>query len=99
MKNIRNGFGIEVNYTGMEPPSGILYWDRELAMIKTISGTEVTTSYLDTTISFNSEVTDIIKWAKDMMDRERKLDELCEKHPGLKECRNTFDVMRRLCEE
>lgn len=50
-------------------------------------------------VGLDQETANVIEWVKRKMEEEEKLDDLCEQHPGLKECRNAFEVMKRLCED
>ena len=37
-----------------------------------------------------------IDWVQKKMEEEKKLDELCETHPGLADVRDKFEMMKRL---
>lgn len=101
MYNTHAGYGIEILYFGVPPDSGALFWDNETKLMKTFNGGSgvASSSYLGSSVALNQETADAIEWVKRKMEEEKKLDDLCEQHPGLKECRNAFEVMKRLCED
>jgi hypothetical protein len=42
---------------------------------------------------------EILEWAGNKMDEDKKLDEMCEKFPALKKAREQFETMKRLVQE
>lgn len=50
-------------------------------------------------IDLNDHVKEILTWAEKKMHEERKLTELMDRHPGLKELNDKFEMMRTLCME
>jgi hypothetical protein len=50
-------------------------------------------------INLNPEVIVVIEWAKKKMEDEKKLKELCDKHPGLKDAKDAFEIMWELTRE
>jgi hypothetical protein len=48
-------------------------------------------------ISLTDENSNALKWAKMKMQEEKELNELCAKHPGLKDAKDAFDTMYLLC--
>lgn len=47
-------------------------------------------------IDFDAQVVEVLEWARSRMAEERQLAELCEKHPGLKEAHERFELMKHL---
>jgi hypothetical protein len=50
-------------------------------------------------IDLNEHAKEILAWAEKKMHEERKLKEMMDRHPGLKELHNKFEMMRVLCME
>ncbi len=50
-------------------------------------------------IDLTARAKDILNWAEYQMAQERELRKLIEKHPGLKELRDQFEMMKLLCQE
>jgi hypothetical protein len=51
------------------------------------------------TVELNYEAGAALDWAKQKMEEEKELLRLIEKHPGLKELRDQFEMMKVLCME
>jgi hypothetical protein len=51
------------------------------------------------TVDLNMSATEAIMWAQNKMHEEKKLKELMEKHPGLKESYERFEIMKTLVME
>ena len=47
-------------------------------------------------LELNVEAQSILDWAKNKMAEEKKLDELCEKYPGLRKARDNYEVFLKL---
>lgn len=41
----------------------------------------------------------VLDWAKQKMEEEKHLDELCKKYPGLERARSNFETFKRLVEQ
>lgn len=50
-------------------------------------------------IDFSEQAKQTLAWAYEKMEEERKLKDLMSKHPGLKELKDKFEMMRVLCQE
>lgn len=50
-------------------------------------------------VSLSGETEMIIEWAREKMLEERRIDELCEKHPGLRKARDNFELFKKLIAE
>jgi hypothetical protein len=51
------------------------------------------------TIDLGWDSRQAIEWAHKKMHQERKLQELMDQHPGLKDLHDKFEMMRVLCQE
>lgn len=47
-------------------------------------------------VSLSGETEMIIAWAREKMLEEKRIDELCEKHPGLRKARDHYEMFKRL---
>ena len=47
-------------------------------------------------VELTPEVQSIIDWARKKKQEEERLDELCEKYPGLRKARNNYEVFLKL---
>jgi hypothetical protein len=50
----------------------------------------------DVEIGLGSEVEMILDWAREKMLEDQRIDELCEKHPGLAKARDNYEMFKRL---
>lgn len=47
-------------------------------------------------VSLSGEAEMIIAWAREKMLEEKRIDELCEKYPGLRKARDNYETFKRL---
>lgn len=47
-------------------------------------------------VELDPGVIEILGWARSRMEQDRRLAELCEKHPGLKEAHDRLEIMQQL---
>jgi len=50
-------------------------------------------------IDLSRNAKEVMSWARDKMHAEKRLANLIEQHPGLKELHDKFEMMRVLCEQ
>ncbi len=50
-------------------------------------------------IDLSEQAKQVLSWAYDKMGEENKLKELMDRHPGLKELNDKFEMMKVLCQE
>ncbi len=50
-------------------------------------------------VGLNQEAESLLDWAREKKAEEQKLKVLMEQHPGLKELRDQFEMMKLLCQE
>lgn len=53
----------------------------------------------DTNVDLSESTKETLTWARNKMEEERKLKDLMEKHPGLKELNDKLEMMKVLCTE
>lgn len=47
-------------------------------------------------ISLSGETEMIIEWAREKMLEEKRIDELCEKYPGLRKARDNYELFKKI---
>ena len=50
-------------------------------------------------IDFDPQVVEVLEWARTRMEEDRRLERLCEEHPGLAEAHERFQIMKKLVEK
>lgn len=100
ISNIIGGVGISVN-PGSSPyvsTSGIVRWNGQYQRLEVIHGesTLPLNSGSSWEISTDSRLNDIMNWASIKMAEEQQLKVLMDKHPGLRDVKEKFDVMLAL---
>jgi hypothetical protein len=94
--------GIAVN-GGVNRPaaSGAMYWDNNNNCVKIVdnfgNATSVYTSMQN--VGLDGHTQEAVNWAWKKMDEERKIAALMEKHPGLKDLKEKFEVMLALVKQ
>lgn len=101
---ITAGPGLRVIHSGssyVQPGAvgaGMVRWNPNYNCLETWDGnawTALTTYQMD----LDPEVMEILGWARSRMEEDRRLAELCEKHPGLKEAHERLEIMRQLVKQ
>jgi hypothetical protein len=49
-------------------------------------------------IGLDADTCELLKWCKQQRENQAQLEALMQKHPGLKDLHDKFEVMRMLCE-
>lgn len=83
-----------VNPTSLS--SGQLRYNPSTQNIEIYDGTmwqQMYSSYASVDLSEESK--QILAWAAEKMRKEKELEELCEKYPGLKKARNNFEMFKQ----
>ena len=108
MNNIRAGLGLEV--TGPYQPyldkTGLIRWNgtTQLPEVMTNDGTSYGNQWVpfaggDTQIGLAPAYENAIHWAMVKMQEEAELKKLLDKHPGLKDLKEKYEVMLALVRE
>lgn len=85
----------QASYVGQ---SGMLSWDNGAKRLKLFNGEVAHEVYVESpSIELTVENSMALAWAKQKMREEAELLALCAKHPGLKDAKDAFDIMRLLC--
>ena len=89
------------NHQPLPYSSGAMYWDGTNKSINVIDGigSNYTIPFQPVTVSLDAVAQAAIKWAHEKIAEERKLIELCAKHPGLKDVKEKYELMLALTKE
>lgn len=81
--------------------SGTLFWDHNASAIKVLDPNGTPGSFYPPSvqISFDSTTIDILSWAKKKMIEESSLQALIDKHPGLKDAKEKYEIMLALVKQ
>ena len=101
--------GMYINVTGayftdpyISPGSvgaGMVRWNPNMNCMEVSDGSswkQFTTSI--PTIELTPEAQNILDWAKKKMEEEKRIDELCQKYPGLDKARSNYETFLRMVE-
>ena len=83
-----------------QPSTGMLRMHPSFGRMEVYDGSqwqEIGNGYAEVDLSHNAK--EVMSWARNKMHDEKKLASLIEKHPGLKELHDKFEMMRVLCEQ
>lgn len=107
IKNITGGKYININGSYYTDPyispgtagAGMLRWNSNMNCIEVNDGVMWKAfSTAIPTIELTPEAQNILDWAKQKMEEERRIDGLCEKYPGLRNARDNFETFKRIVE-
>ena len=80
--------------------SGHLRWNSNANEIEVNDGvTWRTLGSNSTFIGLSSDAQDAIAWALHKMQQEKKIDQLCEQHPGIADLKQKLDLMIKLVQD
>lgn len=79
------------------PSAGLLRYMNNEMQVYDGNGWQTITGHADVRLSSDAEL--VINWAKQKMTEEMRLQELMERHPGLKDAYEKFEIMKILVTE
>lgn len=82
-----------------QPMAGMLRGNPAMNRIEIYDGSNWLSIGGDANVDLSEDVKQTLNWAKKKMIEEQKLKDLMEKHPGLKELNDKFEMMKALCME
>lgn len=82
-----------------QPVSGMLRSNPSMNRIEVYDGQNWIGIGGDTHIDLSEPVKETLTWARKKMEEEKKLAELMDKHPGLKDAYDRLEVMKALVNE
>jgi hypothetical protein len=85
-------------YVNMSNASaGMIRWNGNTSNFEVYDGsTWMSMSSTVATVGLNNDAVSAISWALKKMEEEQKLKQLMEKHPGLQDAHEKFEIMRIL---
>jgi hypothetical protein len=84
-------------FNGIAADSGKVRYNPQKRTTETFNGIEWVAIEQEVTIGLSQEAEDIIAWARSKMEQEANLKSAMEKHPGLREAYDRFEIMKTLC--
>ena len=104
IKEITGGPGIVVSGSYGRPyispgaqSAGMTRYNTSTQNLEVYDGNAWLTMSSTPSISLDVGTLEVIGWARTKMAEEQKLKELMEKHPGLKDTYEKFEIMKALC--
>lgn len=101
--SIQSGAGLVLtsNQQPLPHTSGAMYWDGASKSFNIIDGFgfKNSISTQPVTVSLDAWAQVAINWAHEKIAEERQLNELCAKHPGLKDVKEKYELMLALIKE
>lgn len=82
-----------------QPMAGMLRSNPSVNRIEVYDGQNWVSIGADTHIDLSENAKETLMWARKKMEEEKELAELMAKHPGLKELKDKFEMMKALCQE
>jgi hypothetical protein len=84
-------------FNGIAADSGKVRYNPQGHVTETFNGIEWVAIEQQVSIGLSQEAEDILAWAKAKMEQEANLKSAMEKHPGLREAYERFEIMKTLC--
>jgi hypothetical protein len=84
-------------FNGIAKDSGNVRYNPQRHSMQTFNGVEWVDIARSVSIGLSQTAEDVLSWAKSKMEQEAKLQEAMEKHPGLKDAYEKFEIMKMLC--
>jgi hypothetical protein len=81
------------------PLSGMVRWNPGAGYMEVYDGTTWYRYAQNLNVELSPEIEATVRWAQRKQAEEQELDELCRQHPGLRDAREQFEIMRRLCQQ
>lgn len=82
-----------------QPMAGMLRINPNMNRVEVYDGINWQGFGNDAHVDLSESAKEVLRWAQDKMKEEKELTELMEKHPGLKDLHDKFEVMKALCQE
>jgi len=79
--------------------SGMLRLNPKMNRIEVYDGQNWQSLGGDANVDLSENTKEVLIWAKTKMQHERQLESLMERHPGLKDLHDKFQIMKVLCQE
>lgn len=82
-----------------QPLAGMLRMNAGMNRIEVYDGSNWQSFGSDAHVDLSENAKEVLRWAQDKMREEAELKKLMEKHPGLKDLQEKFEMMKILCKE
>ena len=84
-------------FNGIAEGSGNVRYNPHQQSMQTYNGAEWVNVSQAVAIGLSQEANDIMAWAKTKMYQDANLKDALERHPGLKDAYEKFEIMKMLC--
>ena len=82
-----------------QPMTGMIRVNSNLGRTEVYDGQNWVQYGADAHVDLSEQAKQTLSWAYDKMGEERRLRELIDRHPGLKDLNDKFEMMKILCQE
>lgn len=97
---VSNGFPSRPYINMSNASAGMVRYNGNTSNLEVYDGSSwMTVSNATPHIDLTETARETINWAYEKMSQERKLKELMNRHPGLKELHDKFEMLKLLCEQ
>lgn len=79
--------------------AGLLRYNYNSNDVEVYNGMSWHTLGGDTSINLSKETVQVLQWAENKMREEDKLQLLMDRHPGLKDLHDKYELMKALCQQ
>lgn len=94
-----NQQGTVMPYLNNQPMTGMVRVNSSMNRTEVYDGQNWISFGADVHVDLSESAKQALTWAQNKMQEEIKLLDLLEKHPGLKDLHDKFQVMKALCQE
>ena len=84
-------------FNGIADDSGKVRYNPQRDSMQTYNGVEWVDLAQSVSIGLSKDAENIMAWAKTKMEQEANLKDAIERHPGLKDAYEKFEIMKMLC--
>jgi len=94
---VNGGYSTIPNVTLGVANAGAVHYNAQIQELQVFTGSQWVSVSSHTQIELAPSVQLVVNWAMKKMADEDSLDELLEKHPGLRDTYEKFELMKALC--
>ncbi len=104
IKHIVAGPGVSVTGS-FSPPyispgsqsAGMVRYNTSTQNAEVYDGNAWLTMSSSPSVSLSNDTIEVLEWARKKMQEEQKLEQLMQRHPGLRDTHEKFEIMKALC--
>jgi exonuclease I len=96
---VSQGANPYVNTYNNQPLVGMVRYNASLSCLEIYDGSTWHARNDNAMVDLSQDAKELLEWARQQRARQAKIDQLMERHPGLKDLHERFEVMLRLVQE